>query len=265
MKMKTKKEEAMKIGSLAAAAIFGFMILWAHGGAAEAAEVKVLCASAMRSVMKELGPRFERETGHQLMIQFDVVGALKRQIDAGERFDVAILTTPLIDDLVKEGKIAAGTRADVARSGIGVIVRTGAPKPDINSADAFKRALLNAKSITYNNEGSTAIYLASLFERLGITEQMKPKTKFPPTGGGAQLVAEGEVELLLSAISTFEPVPGAELLGPLPPELQSYTGFSAGVGTAAKEAEAGKALINFLKAPAAVPVLKAKGMEPFTP
>ena len=263
--MKTKKEEAMKIGSLAAAAIFGLMILLAHGVAAEAAEVKVLCATAMRSVMNELGPRFERATGHKLVIQFDVVGALKRQIDAGERFDVAILTTPLIDDVVKNGKIAAGTRADVARSGLGVIVRTGAPKPDISSADAFKRALLNAKSISYAKEGATGIYLASLFERLGITEQMKPKTKFPPTGRGAQFVAEGETELMLSAISTFEPVPGAELLGPLPPELQSYIGYSAGVGTAAKEAEAGKALINFLKAPAAVPVLKAKGMEPITP
>jgi molybdate transport system substrate-binding protein len=241
------------------------MTLLSDGIAAQGAEVKVLCASAMRSVMNELGPRFERETGHQLMIQFDVVGALKRQIDAGERFDVAILTTSLIDDLVKEGKIAAGTRADVARSGIGVIVRTGAPKPDITSADAFKRALLNAKSISYTKEGSTAIYLASLFERLGITEQMKSKTKFPPTGRGTQFVAEGQTELMLMAISTFEPVPGAELLGPLPPELQSYTGFSAGVGTAAKEAEAGKALINFLKAPGAVPVLKAKGMEPFTP
>ena len=172
----------MKIGSLAAAAIFGLMTLWAQGGAAEAAEVKVLCAAAMRSVMNELGPGFERATGHKLVIQFDVVGALKRQIDTGERFDVAILTTPLIDDVVKEGKIAAGTRADVARSGLGVIVRTGAPKPDINSADAFKRAMLNAKSISYAKEGATAIYLASLFERLGITEQMKAKTKFPPTG-----------------------------------------------------------------------------------
>ena len=254
----------MKIASLPAA-IFGLMIPWAQGVTAQAAEVKVVCAAAMRSVMTELGPRFERATGHQLMVQFDPVGALKRRIDTGEKFDVAILTTPLIDDVVKEGKIAASTRADVARSGLGVIVRTGAPKPDINSADAFKRALLNAKSITYNKEGSTAIYLASLFERLGITEQMKPKTKFPPTGRGAQLVAEGEVELLLSAISTFESVPGAELLGPLPPELRSYTGFSAGVGTAAKQAEAGKALINFLKAPAAVPVLKAKGMEPMSP
>ena len=255
----------MKIVSLVVAAVFSLMTLLAPGVAAEAAEVKVLCASAMRSVMNELGPRFERATGQQLTIQFDVVGALKRQIDTGERFDVAILTTSLIDEVIKEGKIAGGTRADVARSGIGVIVRTGAPKPDINSADAFKRTMLNAKSISYAKEGATAIYLASLFERLGITEQMKAKTKFPPTGRGAQFVAEGKTELMLSAISTFEPVPGAELLGPLPPELQSYVGYSAGVGTAAKKAEAGKALINFLKAPAAVPVLKAKGMEPITP
>ena len=257
--------KAMKIGSLAAAAIFGFMILWVQGVAAEAAEVKVLSANAMRPVMNELGPRFERATGHQLVIQFDVVGALKRQIDAGEGFDVAILTTPLIDDAVKEGKIAAGTRAGVARSGLGVVVRAGAPKPDISSAEAFKRTLLNAKSISYAKEGAIAVYLPSLFERLGITEQMKAKTKFHPTGRGAELVAEGETELMFLTISAFVPVPGAELLGPLPPELQSYVGYSAGVGTAAKEAEAGKALINFLKAPAAAPVLKAKGMEPITP
>jgi molybdate transport system substrate-binding protein len=129
----------MKIRSLAAAAIFGFMILWAQDGAAQAAEVKVLCASAMRSVMNELGPRFERTTGHQLVIRFDAVGALKSQIDAGERFDVAILTTPLIDDLVKEGKIAAGTRADIGRSGIGVIVRTARPTRH-HSADVQARA-----------------------------------------------------------------------------------------------------------------------------
>lgn len=254
----------MKIASLPAA-IFGLMIPWAQAVTAQAAEMRVLCATAMRSVMNELGPRFERATGHQLMVQFDPVGVLKRQIDTGEKFDVAILTTPLIDDVVKEGKIAASTRADVARSGLGMIVRTGAPKPDINSADAFKRAMLNAKSISYTKEGATAIYLASLFERLGITEQMKAKTKFPPTGRLVQFVAEGEAELGLAAISTFEEAPGGELLGPLPSELQSYIGYSAGVGTAAKEAEAGKALINFLKAPAAVPVLKAKGMEPITP
>ena len=235
----------MKIASLPAA-IFGLMIPWAQAVTAQAAEVKVLCATAMKSVMNEPGPRFEGATGHKLVVQFDPVGVLKRQIDTGEKFDVAILTTPLIDDVVKEGKIAASTRADVARSGLGMIVRTGAPKPDINSADAFKRAMLNAKSISYAKEGATAIYLASLFERLGITEQMKAKTKFPPTGRLVQFVAEGEAELGLAAISTFEEAPGAELLGPLPTELQSYVGYSAGVGTTAKEAEAGKALINFL-------------------
>lgn len=255
----------MKIGSLAAAATFSLMILLAQGVAAEAAEVKVLSALAMRPVMNELGPQFERATGHKLVIQFDVIGVLKRQIDAGERFDVAILTTPLIDDLVKEGKIAAGTRADIARSGVGVIVRTGAPKPEISSADAFKRAMLNAQSISYAKEGATAIYLAALFERLGIAEQMQSKTKLLPGGRGAQSIAEGEAEFGLIVISAFEPVPGAELLGPLPPELQNYVGYTAGVGASATEGEAGKALLNFLKASAAVPVLKAKGMEPITP
>jgi len=255
----------MKIISLTAATMFGLMTLLAESAAAEAAEVKVLCAAAMRSVMNELGPRFERATGQQVTIRFDTVGVLKRQIDTGESFDVAILTTPLIDEVIKEGKIAAGTRANVARSGLGMIVRKGAPKPDINSADAFKRAMLNTKSISYAKEGATAIYLASLFERLGITEQMKAKTRFPPTGRLVQFVAEGEAEFGLAAISTFEEAPGAELLGLLPTELQSYVGYSAGVGTAAKEADAGKALINFLKAPAAVPVLKAKGMEPMSP
>ena len=211
--MKTKKAEAMKIRSLAAAAIFGFMILWGHGGAAEAAEVKVLCASAMRSVMKELGPRFERETGHQLMIQFDVVGALKRQIDAGERFDVAILTTSLIDDLVKEGKIAAGTHADIARSGIGVIVRTGAPKPDISSANAFKRVMLDAKSISYAKEGALAIYLAGLFERLGITEQMQSKTKFgqPAAPSRLWLRERSSSDCCPSAHSSPCPVPSCSV------------------------------------------------------
>jgi molybdate transport system substrate-binding protein len=153
------------------------MILLAHSVAAEAAEVKVLCASAMRSVMNELGPRFEGATGHRLVIQFDVVGALKRQIDASARFDVAILTAPLIDDLVNEGKIVAGTRVEIGRSGLGVIVRTGAPKPDISSADAFG-ALLNAKSISYAKEGR----LASTFRAcLSASDHRadETKTKFP--------------------------------------------------------------------------------------
>jgi molybdate transport system substrate-binding protein len=256
----------MKIGSLAAVATVGLMILLAQGVAAEAAEVKVLSAAAMRPVMNELGLQFERATGHKLVIQFDVIGVLKRQIDAGERFDVAILTTPSIDDLVKEGKITASTRADIARSGISVIVRSGAPKPDIGSAEAFKQAVLNATSISYVKDTPTASHLARLFERLGIAEQMKLKTKLTEGAGSvAPAIVAGEAELGFVLATAFQPVAGVELVGPLPPELQNYVGYTAGVGATAKEGEAGKALINFLKTPAAVQVLKAKGWEPITP
>jgi molybdate transport system substrate-binding protein len=255
----------LKVGSFAAAATLGLLSLLAQDVTAKAAEVKVLCASAVRHVINELGPQFERASGHKLKIQYDVVSVIKRQIDAGEEFDVAILNTPMINDLVKAGKIAAGTRKDIARTGLGVIVRAGAPKPDISSADAFKRAMLNAKSITYSKGGVTDIYLTSLFKRLGIAEQMKSKTKYGPAGVFAQIVAKGEAELGLTTISSIEPGSGAELVGPFPSELQHYVGYTGGVGAAAKEGETGKALLNFLKAPAAVPVLKAKGMEPVAP
>lgn len=255
----------MRIGSLAVAAKCGFMILLAHGFAAEAAEIKVLIARALRPVLHEVGPQFERETGHKLVIQYGAVGELKRLIEGGEQFDVAILTTPLMEDLAKQGKIGANTRANIARSRIGVYVRAGAPKYDIKSADAFKRAMLNAKSISYPREGASAMYLATLFERLGIAEQMKAKTKYAPGGRSAKSVADGEAEIGLVIITAGEPVPGVELLGPLPAELQVFIGYTGGVGAATKEAKVGKAFIEFLKAPAAVPVLKANGMEPTTP
>src|SRR5262245_53280964 len=228
----------MQRGSVAATATFALMILLAQGIPAEAADVKVLSASALRPVLTELSPAFERTMGDRLVIQFDVVGVLKRQIDAGESFDVTILSTPLLDELVKAGKIAANTRTDIARSGIGVIVRSGAPKPDISSTDAFKRALLNATAISLTKDTPYTNYLASLMERLGIAEQMKPKTKVKEgVGASAQAVAAGETELGFTIISAFEPVPGAELLGPLPPELQNYFSYTAGVGATAKEGE----------------------------
>ena len=257
----------MKKGLIAAVAIFGLMILLAQGVVAEAAEIKVIFSSALRHVMNELGPQFERASGHKLVMKFDTVSVSKRQIDAGEGFDVVIFNTPMINDLVKTGKVVADTRVDIGRSsGLGVFVRTGAPKPDISSAEAFKRAMLNGKSIACSKGGGSDIYLASLFKRLGITEQMKSKTKYTSAGIAIfQAVAKGEAELALATINSFEPVPGAELLGPFPAELQHYTVYTAGIGAAAKEREAGKALIKFLKAPAAVPVLKAKGVEPMTP
>lgn len=157
----------------------------------------------------------------------------------------------------------ASTETNIARSAIGVIVRVGAPKPDITSADAFKRAMLNATPISYAEDGVTATHLANLFQRLGIAEQMKSKTKL--VASSARSVAVGESQLGFMTISVIQLVSGVELLGPLPPELQGYLSFTAGVGSAAMEGAAGKAFIRFLKAPAAVPVLKAKGMEPITP
>jgi molybdate transport system substrate-binding protein len=254
----------MSIGSLAAAAKIGFVILLVQGVAAEAAEVKVMSANPMTEVMKELGPQFERATGHKLVIQYEVAGVVKRRIDAGETFDVAILLPPLIEDLIKQGKIAAGTRADIARSGMGVGVRAGAPKPDIRSVEAFKRALLDAKSVAYSKEGASGVYFLGLLERLGIAEGMKPKLKPTSADTLANAVPSGEAEMIVVPITVIM-VPGAELVGPLPTELQTYINFSAGVGTAAKEPDAAKVLIKFLTAPAAVPVLKAKGMEPVTP
>ncbi len=251
----------MKIGAFAGAAVCCLLIL-AQSSTAGAGQVKVLSAGAMRGVMTELGPRFEHATGHKLVINFGEVGALKRQIDSGDDFDVVMLTAPLIDDLVKEGKIAGGTRTDVARSGLAVIARAGAPRPDISSVDAFKRAMLDTKSFAYAKEGATANHVASLFERLGIAEQMK--SKLMPVDLASRSVAKGEAELGLVVMSAFGSVPGLDLVGPLPPELQNYVRYTAGVNARAREPDASKAFIDFLKAPAAVPVLKAKGMEPTT-
>ena len=254
----------MRIRLLAAAATIGSMILLAQCLTAEAAEVKVISANPMTGVMKELGAQFERETGHKLVTKFATGAAVKREIDAGETFDVAISNTPLIDDLVKEGKLVAGTRADVAYSGLGVGVRAGAPKPDISSVEAFKHAMLNAKSVAHSAEGASGVYFKGLLERLGIAEEMKPKLK-PLSGDAlAQAVPSGEAEIIVAIISSIM-ASGADLVGPVPLELQFYNRFAAGVGASAKEAEAAKALIKFLTAPAAVAVIKTNGMEPGAP
>ncbi len=254
----------MNIRSLAAAAGIGLIILLVQDLAAEAAEVKVIGANPIKAVVQELGSQFERESGHKLVTKFVSGPVVKREIDAGEPFDLAISITPVIDDLTKEGKIVAATRADVAYAGVGVGVRAGAPKPDISSTEAFKRTLLNAKSVAHSAEGASGVYFKNLLERLGIVEEMKPKLK--PMSGDvlAQAVPRGEAEMIISSISDII-AGGTVLVGPLPSELQLYIRFAAGVGTNAKEAEAAKALIQFLTAPAAVPVIKAKGMEPGTP
>jgi len=254
----------MRIRPFLAAAKIGFALLLVQGLAADAAEVKVIAGVAMRAMMGELGPQFERAMGHKLVIWYGHAGSIPRRIKAGEAFDLLVSGSLGLDEYTKQGKIAADTRTGIARVGMGVGARAGAPKPDISSADAFKRALLNAKSVTYNPEGAPGIHLAGVLERLGIAQQMKAKTK-PVAKGVVQAVADGKAELGFAFTNEVLSVRGAELVGPFPPELQRYTLFTAGVATAAKQPEAAKALIKFLRSPAAVAVIKAKGMEPATP
>ena len=247
---------ALIAGKLFALALF-------TAGAVDAAEIKVLASNALKTALEELGPQFEKASEHKLSFTFNAAVPLKAEIEKGMAFDVAILSAPITDDLVKQGKLVAATRADIARSGAGLAVKRGAPKPDISTTEAFKRALLDAKSICYVEHGATGIYLKGLFERLRIAEQLKSKTKLlPPSNPAAQAVANGEAEIGMTQISEILPYAGAELVGPLPAEIQLSSVYSAAVGTGAKEVDAAKAFIKFLTAPTAIPVLKAKGLEP---
>jgi molybdate transport system substrate-binding protein len=252
----------MRSARLAVAAGVGIVMLASQGGRAGAAEIRLISSNGVSAVLSVLGPQFEKASGDTLVIHFDTANALKDKILAGEDFDVAILTGPIVDELIKAGKIAAGSRTDIARSGVGVAIRAGASRPDISTVEAFKHTLLAAKSVAYTTTGASGLYFAGLIERLGIADQVKAKAKLQPGGAVAELVASGEAELAVQQLSELMPVKGSEILGPLPPELQHYTVFSAGMGTAATQTAAAKALVEFLTAPAALPIIKAKGMEP---
>jgi molybdate transport system substrate-binding protein len=240
----------------------GLALFLVQAGGASAAEVKVFSTIGVRAVMQELGSQFERTTGHKLTISFDVANALKRRIDAGESFDVAILTVPVMDELIKQGKIVAESRVIIARGGMGLAVRAGAPKPDIGSTEAFKRALVNAKSITYPKEGLTGIHMAKVMDRLGLAEVMAPKTTLTGSGSPAELVSRGEVELAAHIIPELLAAQGVELLGPLPPEMQTYIVLPGGVSASAVQPQAAGELLRFLTGPAVIPVIKSKGYEP---
>jgi molybdate transport system substrate-binding protein len=245
--------------SIAASA--GLFSVLASGAVAEAAEVKVLSTVAVKPVVEELAPQFERQTGHKLAITFGVANTMKRQIEAGESFDVAIMTAPVADDLIKQGRIVAATRTDVARGGIGIGVRGGTPKPDIGSVEALKRALLAADSIAYSKEGWSGLYFAGLLERLGIAEAMKPKTRYGAANVG-EMVAAGEAQMGVQLINELMAVPGLELVGPLPAEVQNHVILTAGVGAQARDPAAAVAFVRFVTAPAAAPLIRSKGLEP---
>ena len=245
--------------------IFGLLLGFAPFVQAEAVEIKVFTTRAIMTVLEKAGPEFERATGHRLNVTTDIAIRMVRRIQAGEPFDFLVASPSQIDALVKEGKIAADTRTNLTRSGIGVQVRAGAPKPDIGSVEAFKRALLNARSIGYLKEGQSGVYLATLLERLGIADAIASKVTRPDTDIVSELVAKGEIELGMVVITQIMTTPGVELVGPLPPEIQSYITFAGGVSTAAKAPEAARELLKFLRGPAALPVITSQGMERTAP
>jgi molybdate transport system substrate-binding protein len=228
---------------------------------AQAAEIKVLSSTALKAVLEELCPQFEKATENKVVLTLAPAAVLKAQIDQGAAFDVAILTAGLNDGLAGTGKIVNAPRVTVARAGMGVAVRKGATKPDIATTDALKRKLLNAKSIGFNGQGASRSTFEALFTKLGIADELKSKITLLTTGA-PEGVAKGVVEIGLGPMSEVLAEPGAELAGPLPADIQSYLVFTAGVSAASKDAEAANALIKFLAAPAAASVLKAKGMEP---
>jgi len=239
------------------------IVTWLASGAANAAEIKVIASVGVRAVLTDLAPAFERASGHKLSIVYGTAVPLKRQIDGGETFDVVVLVPTMLDDLVKQTRVVAGTSTDVARVGVGVAVRKGEPKPDISSADALKKTMLVAKSIAYTKESQTSAVLIPVMDRLGIVAEMTPKSILETSSSAtARNVATGKAELGFILISEILPVTDIELAGPLPAELQKYVVFTAGIGATSKEPAAARAFIDFLKAPAAAPVLKANGMEP---
>lgn len=234
----------------------------APGSIAHATEIEVLSGTGPRSAVRELVAQFERATGHKVAVRFDVNAGVKRRIEAGEPFDAAILNPEVLDDLIRQGKVAAALRAAIGRSGVGVAVRAGAPKPDISSVEAFRRTLLNAKSVAFPEEGASGVYFVTLLRRLGIADDMKPKLRPMPASDTAEIVARGEADMVVVVMPRISDVPGVDVVGPLPAELQTHIGFAAGVSANAKEPEGAKALIQFLTAPAAAPTLRAKGIEP---
>jgi molybdate transport system substrate-binding protein len=254
------------LGSFRELALGIAALLWLVG-AAQAAEIRVMISGGLSAAYNALVPEFERASGHKVSTAYGpsmgtTQNAIPVRLERGEPADVLILVGYALGELMKQGKVVPGSRVDLVNSKIGVAVKAGAPKPDISSADAVKRALLAAKSVAYSDSAS-GVYLSSeMFGKLGIAEEMKDKAKKIPATPVAEIVARGEAEIGFQQISELKPVAGIDIVGPLPDALQKVTVFSAGIASVSKEPEAGKALINFLISPAARDTIIKSGLEP---
>jgi molybdate transport system substrate-binding protein len=222
--------------------------------------IRILSGGAMKSLVVEVAPLFERASGSKVDIRFALTSVLRKEIEDGVVFDIALLPRQELDALAQAGKIAAGTQVDVTRSAVGLAVRAGASKPDIGTAEALKRTLLNARSIGYS-DGPSGAYIVELLERLGIAQDVKSKTRLT-SRLVAEIVAEGEAEVGMQQIVAILPVKGADLVGPLPSELQNIIVYAAGLATAAAQSGAARTFIAFMAMPEVVGLIRAKGMEP---
>jgi molybdate transport system substrate-binding protein len=256
----------MKISTRFRALALGFVTALLLAGAASAAEVRVMISGGLTAAYKELVPEFERQTGHKVLTAYGpsmgtTANAIPVRLERGEPADVLIMVGYALGDLVTKGKVVADSRVDLVKSPIGIAVKSGAPKPDISSVDAVKRTLLAAKTIAYSDSASGVYVSTEMFGKLGIADEMKDKARKIPATPVGEIVAHGDAEIGFQQISELKPVPGIDIVGQLPPELQKITVFSAGIATVSKEPDAGKALIKFLGSPAASAVIVNSGME----
>jgi len=229
---------------------------------AQAAELKVIAGGSMTAPLNQLSPEFEKATGHKLTIHFDSTPNIIARVNSGTPFDVVVVPVDVFKDAAAKAYFAPGPAVDIARVGYGVIVRAGAPKPDISTPDAFKQAMLAAPSVAFLPASAAGAHITKVFERLGIAEEMKAKTKVQASPGQVpQAVAKGEAEIGVF-LSNVLIAPGVELVGPFPGDLQQELVFTSAVAADSKEADAAKALIDYLRTPAATAVIKAAGMTP---
>ncbi len=238
-----------------------FIALMVGTASSFAAELVIYTPRALWTVLNEVGPEFERSSGHKLKVTTDIAETLAKRIEGGDVADIYVGPPPQINRLIQDGHVVADTRVALARAGIGVQVRAGAPKPDISSLDAFKRALLNAKSIGYLKTGASGLYLHGVFERIGIADAIKHKVVRPETDTVSEKVAKGEIELDMGVITQIMTTPGVELVGPVPSDIQSYVRWFGGVCSKSKAPDAAKSLLKFVTDPSVDRVLKAQGME----
>lgn len=250
----------MKVRLLLAAAC---SLLLTHS--VTAAEINVIGSAAMKEIVLELAPEFERSSGNKVTASWTGSADIRKRIGAGEAFDLVIVGAPDVDAFIKDGKMAPGSRIDIARSGVGVAVKAGAPKPDISSSEAVKKALLAARAVAFST-GPSGVHMQRLFERMGIAGEMKQKSRQTPAGVRvAEYLASGQADLGFQQVSEFIHETGIDFLGPLPADIQNVTEYSSGIPTAANAAEPARALQAFLSAPAAGPVIRKNGMEPSRP